>query len=321
MTPKINPPPAVKPIVLILEPKDEDGHRDLTSRSSQHSIQGIGIHTRDNKRQRADSSNDDNSSTTLKSYLIQDLSNFISSITKSLNEVGQLPVKKRPHAINISQGQSEIRVFDRVYQNPNFYFDKADSSEKKQLFLKPDGSEINGVAMESYIDKVFSDPVIKKAKQHYEKSLQQAKSKNMVVVHSIGNMHDKRKEFEKRYPKIKFEKDEEANVLASPLAIAVGASDPRTGQLANFSSRGPITFSTTILKGIKNGTSFTSPRIAAAYAKLLSQGLTPDQATAYLTRLGTLKQDEYGNKYIYLSFDVVERILKTPIPKDRSRDL
>jgi hypothetical protein len=88
---------------MVLEP--DSGHRREVAQSAQSALPNTGIHTKDFR-------NPSFSVTSIKSRYLDQVAGFVSETTKRLNEVGRLPISKRPHAINISMDVSPITVLE-----------------------------------------------------------------------------------------------------------------------------------------------------------------------------------------------------------------
>ncbi len=265
--------------------------------------------------------------TGIKGYIQTTFLGSLRDRTEDFKKVGAFDKSKRPDAINISEGWSEIAMWNHILDNQASFIKKASPEERKLLFLKTKDNEevISSKKLESYIDTCLEDakPEIDKAKEDLSKEVKKLKDKNIAVVVAIGNDNEDIEWVRKNMPDIKFEEDEGIDMLQSiEGVINVGASG-KNGKLTDYSTRSElIDFSATVPYADQDeaGTSFTAPAFAALLAKRMKEkNMTVDEAVADLKKEGKQMKDEEGNVYTYLAPKLFSGTEDYPKGKPRNR--
>ncbi|MCE2930697.1 MAG: S8 family serine peptidase [Vampirovibrionales bacterium] len=328
-----NTPTSSKPTVMVLEGVNGDIHKDPHSHDVARSAQRVlpednpvGISFRQVKEPEI-THPVNNIQNLIEAYFLYHFDRF----TDNLKNISKLGKNQKPNAINLSYGTTEFFVFQGLLTQQKECFNIATQEEKKNLFVfnkdESKGLDWKLPELESYMDTTIDNSTkIAKAKEKAEDAVDVLKKKNIAVVVAVPNNKDLEK-FKKEHPDVQFESDEGQNILALKNTINVGISNS-DGTLHRNSFRArDVDFTTQvppsvegrpiIMKG-ENGTyesgkkqsaSFTTPVVAGMVAILINQGMTVDEATAYLKKLGTMEKDEYGNSYTDLNLANVQKDL------------
>ena len=242
----------------------------------------------------------------IKDYLIKSKVSSYDLYTQDFKDINAQ--KDRPNAINISESLSESYFLKHFINNKSYLFNMATAEEKQKLFENPNdpNSDLKIVESEEYIDQSFQagKTEIDEAKSKLEAEVQRLKENRIAVVACISNQGGRLATLQAEYPNIQFEKNEGQNFLGEIKGVVLVGASKEYGPLTDYSSYGPnMTFSTTVPNADldKKGTSLTSPAIAAAIGTLIANGMTPDEAIAFLKKKGRSMADGHGNAYTYVA--------------------
>jgi hypothetical protein len=272
----------------------------------------------------------------VKSEIEASFSKGFTRFANNLNAIARS--KNKPNAVNCSFGFSEFLLLKIFQEKPEDYFKLATPEERNQLFDSTQKDpQWKLPELESYIDKtVDGSAKIAEAKETARQAVTTLKKLNIPVIVASGNYNDDIEAFKNEHPDVQFESDEGQSAYADLGTITVGASNP-DGPLTYYSSRGPeVAFTTQVPPSIEGrfnvrwddkkkkvtgnykttGTSFTAPVVAAMYAELIEQGMTVDEATAYLKKLGTLKKDDTPEQSSYTDLNLAA-VQRDPKFKDK----
>jgi hypothetical protein len=313
-TPKTNTPTSSKPHVMILE-REIGSHAHNVARSAQQVLpeaNSVGISFRQVSEPK-ETLQYNRIPIAIENSFIGEFRRF----AENLNDIGKLEKSQRPSAVNASWGTTKFSVLTSFQRQPELCYKMATEQERRSLFDLPKDEKATKYTwklpeLESYIDKTVDNSTnIAEEKQKAEDAVEELKKKDIAVVVSAANLNDDIEAFKKEHPDVQLEPDE-GQIIFAPLknVVTVGSSNA-DGTLTDYSSRGAeVDFTTQVPPSIKKrGTSFTAPVGAGMIAFLINQGMTVNEAIAYLKRLGKAKKDDTpeGNTYVDLNLEEVKK--------------
>jgi hypothetical protein len=233
--------------------------------------------------------------TRIDTWLTEFLTSFLGNTTSALEDILEDPANQI-RVINQSQGTSEVRVLFDLLGRWSSASVAVRQGMQAELGLPAQATRAQvRAALVPYIDQVFeTNPQIVAARSRYLEVSRAIAERGIVHVLAAGNEGDQLKSIDNLG--IPHDDDFATSILVNEHKIVAAASTGNGLQMASFTAPNP--FTTTAMDGTgiatgfgftSDGTSFSSPQVAAVVAELqrIDPGLSPEDIERIIIEAST----------------------------------